>query len=148
MPFEVRVISNTPLVGESDIREAVKIFMTQIGYISHGSENNTALALFLDCFLLHPDRAWTAEELMSEINTSRPTLYRHLNRLKSLDILEETSLPNPKEPSSKPKKGYALKYGNFKKAWTFTDAHIMVALENYNSSVNHIQKLLEEHKKR
>ena len=69
------------------------------------------------------------------------------NRLKALDILEETSLPNPKEPSSKPKKGYRLKYGNFSKAWTFTDAHIKVALENYNTSVNHIQKLLEEHRK-
>jgi len=147
MPFEVRVISNTPLVGETDIRDAVKLFMTQIGYISHGSENNTALALFLDCFLLHPDRAWTAEELMAEINTSRPTLYRHLNRLKYLDILEEMSVPNPKETSSKPKKGYKLKYGNFAKAWTFTDAHIRVALENYISSVAHIQKLLEEQKK-
>lgn len=144
MAFEVRVVSNTPLVGETELRNAVRLFLTQIGYLSTGTENSTALSLFLDCFLLHPKKSWTAEELMDHINTSRPTLYRHLNRLKALDILEEESIMNEDGSSSKPKKGYKLKYSNFAKAWTFTDAHIKVALENYQTSVEHIQKLLDE----
>jgi len=147
MSFEVMITSHTPLVGETDLKQAVKIFLNQIGYLSQGADSATALALFHDCFLMHPDKSWTAEELITRINTSRPTLYRHLNKLKALDILEETSLPNESEPGSKPKKGYMLRYGNFSKAWTFVDAHIRVALENYKISVDHIEKMAEKHRK-
>lgn len=147
MTFEVMITSHTPLVGETDLKQAVKVFLTQIGYLSQGADSSTGLALFMDCFLIHPEKSWTAEELMTQIKTSRPTLYRHLNKLKSLDILEETSLPNESEPGAKPKKGYQLRYGNWSKAWTFVDAHIRVALENYKLSVDHIEKLAEEQRK-
>ena len=56
---------------------------------------------------------------------------------------EMSLLINPKQH----KKGYQLRYGNFQKAWNFVEAHLKVAIENYSKSVEHIQKLLEEHRK-
>jgi hypothetical protein len=147
MTFEVRIMSHTPLVGETDLTSAVKSFLSQIGYLSTDVDNSVGLSLFLDCFLLHPERSWTAEELMAQIKTSRPTLYRHLNKLKALDILEEESMQKDPEAGSKPQKGYKIRYGDFSKAWTFVDAHIKVALENYKVSVDHIQRLTEKQRK-
>ena len=79
------------------------------------------------------------EELMMELKATKATIYRHLNKLKSMDILEEGKIGNGK----KVKKTYKLRYGNIAKAWSFVDAHVKVAMENYNETVSHLQKLVE-----
>ena len=40
-----------------------------------------------ECFFQRPDRAWTAEEIAAWIETTRPTAYRHLNKLISLGLI-------------------------------------------------------------
>ena len=92
MKFEISVVSNTPLVGEDDKNIVAKIFLEQIGYLTKGSDPNIPLKLFLDCFLARPDKPWVVEELAVELDTSHPTIYRHLNKLKSMDLLEEVKI--------------------------------------------------------
>ena len=45
-----------------------------------------------ECFLQRPDRAWTAEEVAAWIETTRPTAYRHLNKLISLGLSKDAEL--------------------------------------------------------
>ena len=142
----MQVVSNTPLVGEEDPELVAKKFFEQIGYISKGSTPDIPFKIFNDYFLKHPDKAWYVEEISTKLDTSKPTVYRHLNKLKGLDILEEVQVFD--ENSKQNKKAYRLRYGNLEKAWNFVEAHLKVAIENYGKTVEHLQKLIESEKKR
>ena len=146
MGFAIQVVSNTPLIGEEDPEIVAKKFFEQIGYLSKGSDPDIPYKLFAEFFLKHPDKAWYVEEISNKLDTSKPTVYRHLNKLKGLDILEEVQVFD--ENSKQNKKAYRLRYGNLEKAWNFVEAHLKVAIENYGKTVEHLQKLIENEKKR
>lgn len=137
MGFEIIVADNTPIVTEKDIEKVAKQFLMRIGYIVKGSSPDIPLKLFLECFIKRPDKAWLVDELAFELKTSRPTIYRHLNKLKGFDILEEIQRGEENR-----KKAYRLRYGSLSKAWNFTEAHINVAIENYRKTVEHLQGLI------
>jgi predicted transcriptional regulator len=143
MGFEIIVTSTAPIISEKDIERAAKDFLMQIGYIEKGADPKIPLKLFLECFLKRSDKAWLVDELALELQTSRPTVYRHLNKLKGYDILEEV----PIESENLKKKAYRLRYCNLAKAWNFAEAHAKVALENYRKTVEHLQELVELYKK-
>ncbi len=154
MSFELSVVTNTPLTPYDELEEACAIFLANIGYLPKGYEPRTGASelrdsvpfrLFVDCFLLRADKVWLVEELAQELDTSKPTIYRHINKLKSLDILDFA--PVEVSPDST-KKGYRIRYDNLAKAWNFVEAHVGVAMENYRKSVDHIQKLVEKEQKK
>jgi len=146
MSFEIKVVSNVPPVGEEDPELVAKLFFEQIGYISKGSDPKIPYEIFADFFLKHPEKAWFIDEISSKLKTSKPTVYRHLNKLKGLDLLEEIHIYD--ENSRQNKKAYRLRYGNLKKAWNFVEAHIKVAVENYGRTVEHLQKLIEKQREK
>jgi predicted transcriptional regulator len=145
MGFEIKIVSNTPLVGEIDPKIVAKIFFEQIGYISKGADPKIPYKIFADFFIRNPSKAWFVEEISNQLKTSKPTIYRHLNKLKGLDILEEMQIFD--EISKQNKKAYRLRYANLEKAWNFVEAHIKVAVENYGKTVEHLQKLMDDQKK-
>ncbi len=142
MDFELRVVKNTPLTGEDNPKIVTETFLKQIGYISQKGEQSAIPYRLFECFLLHPQKAWMVEELSLELKTTLATVYRYLNKLKALDILEEGTLDEGKRA----KKTYTLRYGNLSKAWNFVEAHVKLAMSNYGETVNHLQKLVEEQK--
>jgi len=142
MAFEMQVVSNTPLIGDGELDSVAKKFLEQIGYLSKGSDPEIPYKIFTDFFLKHPTKAWLVDEIAVELKTSRPTVYRHLNKLKGFDILEEVHVLD--ETTQQNKKAYQMRYGNFQKAWNFVEAHIKVAVENYGKTVDHLQKLIEK----
>ena len=152
MGFELSVKSNTPLIGETDKNVVSRLFLENIGYITKGSEPTIPLKLFMECFMSQPDKPWLAEEMAVLLETSMPTIYRHLNKLKSLDILEEVKLEE--EITAKDgkkmiqvKKGYKLRYSNLSKAWTFVEAHVNAAMENYRKTIDHLQDIVEHERR-
>jgi predicted transcriptional regulator len=145
MSFEMQIVSNTPLIGEEDPELVAKIFFEQIGYISKGADPTIPYKIFADFFIKNPSKPWFVEEISNKLNTSKPTIYRHLNKLKGFDILEEVQIFD--EISKQNKKAYRLRYGNLEKAWNFVEAHIKVAVENYGKTVEHLQKLIDNKKK-
>jgi predicted transcriptional regulator len=145
MSFEMQIVSNTPLVGEDDPDIVAKKFFEQIGYLSKGADPEIPYRLFADFFLKHPSKAWYVDEIATELEISRPTVYRHLNKLKGFDILEDIQVPD--ESTQQNKKAYRMRYGNFQKAWNFVEAHLKVAVENYSKTVEHLQKLIEKQRK-
>ncbi len=145
MTFEMQIVSNTPLIGGEDSDTVAKLFFEQIGYLSKGSDPTIPYKLFKDFFLARPTKAWFVDEIVAELKTSKPTVYRHLNKLKGFDILEEVHVYD--ETTQQNKKAYRLRYGNLQKAWNFVEAHIKVAVENYGKTVEHLQILLEKERK-
>jgi hypothetical protein len=141
----MQIVSNTPLVGEVDPENVAKKFFEQIGYLSKGADPTIPYKMFADFFIKHPTKAWFVEELSNELKTSKPTIYRHLNKLKGFDILEEMQVFD--DTTKQNKKAYRLRYGNLQKAWNFVEAHIKVAVENYGKTVEHLQKLIDDQKK-
>lgn len=144
MGFELRVVRNNPLTGESDLDQALKTFLTSIGYLPETHQDDIGFKLMRECLLTYPDKAWTVNELLSELNSSKSTLYRYLNKLKGLDILEEVSIPleTVEDPNSKKtRKGYRIRYRSLTNAWTMVESHTQIAMENYRKSVEHIEEL-------
>ena len=148
MPFELTLRYATPLTPISDLEEVLKEFLRMVGYLpprddarsgEGPAETTAAFRLIRDCLLKAPGRAWYVEELTAVLKTSKPTVYRHINRLKSLDMLEEVTGAE----DGKGRKGYRLRYGNLAQAWDFTEANAQNALRRYRETVNHLQKLIE-----
>ena len=141
----MQIVSNTPLVGEEDPEIVAKKFFEQIGYLSKGADPEIPYKIFNNFFLNHPLKAWYVDEISTKLNISKPTVYRHLNKLKGFDILEEVQTFN--ENTQQNKKAYRLRYGNIQKAWNFVEAHLKVAIENYAKTVEHLQNLIDKQKK-
>ncbi|QLH75022.1 MAG: helix-turn-helix transcriptional regulator [Methanomassiliicoccales archaeon] len=147
--FEINIVSNTPLTPIKDADEVALLFLQQVGYLPKGYDPKTAARnveesvpyqMFMDCFLRNMKRVWLVEEMAVKFDTTKPTIYRHLNKLKSMDILEEVDV----ERDGKIKKGYRIRYGDLKKAWSFTEANVEMAMQSYRQTVEHLQSLVEE----
>ena len=100
MPFEIAVVSNTPLTPLKDIDDVALLFLTQIGYIPKGYDPKTDATsvresvpyrLFVECLLGRMDKGWTVEQLAAKLKTTKATIYRHINKLKEMDLLDGTS---------------------------------------------------------
>ncbi len=148
MPFELTLRYATPLTPLDDVDEVLKEFLRMVGYLPEHddarsgegpAESTVAYRLVRDCLLKDPRKAWYVEEVTAFLATSKPTVYRHLNRLKVLDMLEEVG----SDPDGKGRKGYRLRFGNLSQAWEFTEANATNALRRYRETVNHLQKLLD-----
>jgi predicted transcriptional regulator len=144
--FELNIVSNTPLTPLRDLDEVALQFLQQIGYLPKGYDPKTEVSniqesvpykMFTDCFLRNMKRIWLVEEMAVELKTTKPTIYRHLNKLKSMDILEEVDT----EREGGKKKGYRVRYGDLSKAWSFTEANVEMAMKNYRQTVDHMQDL-------
>lgn len=94
----------------------------------------------MDYFMGNMSKAWTVEELAALLSTTKPTIYRHINKLKSLDILESMDV----EFDGQTRKGYRIRFGDLAKAWNFTEANVNMAMENYRKTVTHFQALVDE----
>ncbi|MGD0718769.1 MAG: helix-turn-helix domain-containing protein [Thermoplasmata archaeon] len=150
MPFELSLRYSTPLSPITDVDEVLREFLRLVGYLPEGEEGrgaegpiaqSLAYRLVRDCFLRDPNRPWYIEELTAVLKTSKPTVYRHINKLKSLDLLEEVGGASD---AGKGRKGYRIRYGNLARAWDFTEAHAQNALRRYRETVNHLQTLIEQ----
>ncbi|MFQ6013101.1 MAG: transcriptional regulator [Thermoplasmata archaeon] len=145
MAFRIHVVSNVPLTSVEDPHEVALLFLAQIGYLpvrvgAGDAEVKSGIPyrLLVDHLLRRPERGWTVEELAGRLKTGKVTVYRHINKLKSLDLLEEVEVATP----GGPRKGYRVRYGNLAKAWNFVEAHVEVAMENYRKTVEHLQGLI------
>jgi len=150
--FELQVVSNTPLSSVNDVDTIAETFLVQIGYIPKGYDPKTSATnvresvpyrLFMDYFMRNTTKAWAVEELAALLGTTKPTVYRHINKLKSLDLLESADV----EFGGQIRKGYRIRYGDLAKAWNFTEANVNMAIENYRRTVTHFQELIDQERR-
>ncbi len=144
--FELQVVSNTPMNAVMDRDIVAETFLVQIGYIPKGYDPKTSATsvrdsvpyrLFMDFFMKNTSKAWAVEELAALLGTTKPTVYRHINKLKSMDLLESIDV----EFNGAVRKGYRIRYGDLSKAWSFTEANVNMAMDNYKRTVSHFQSL-------
>ncbi|MFW3146671.1 MAG: NUDIX domain-containing protein [Thermoplasmatota archaeon] len=146
MEFDIRVVRNDPLTGQYDLNEALRTFLKQIGYLPESYDDDVAFRLMRECFLQYPKKPWTVDELLTELDTSKSTLYRYLNKLKGLDIIDEEVIPfegQREGPFKKTRKGYKIRFSSLSLAWSLVESHTKVAMENYRRSVDHIDSLVQ-----
>ena len=117
MAFEITVVSNTPLTPIKDRDEVAIQFLNQIGYFPKGYDPKTdartikesvPYRLLMECFFDRMEKGWTVEQLSTKLKTTKPTIYRHINKLKGMDIIEDLEVRVVKER----KYGYRIRYGN------------------------------------
>ena len=145
--FELRVVSNTPMESIDDVDEVGLRLLMDIGYLPKGYDPKSGnvevtesipYRLFMGCLMENIDRPWTVEELAAILDTTKPTIYRHINKLKSLDLLESIDV----ERDGQTRKGYRIRYGDLQKAWSFTEANVDMAMRNYRQTIVHFQSLV------
>ncbi|MGA1820805.1 MAG: NUDIX domain-containing protein [Thermoplasmatota archaeon] len=144
MEFDLRVVRNNPLTGETDLDEALRTFLKQIGYLPEAYDDDFGLRLISSCFLAYPKKPWTIDELLTYLETNKSTLYRYLNKLKGLDLIEEEEIPpdTGSDPGArKTRKGYKIRFSSLSLAWSLVESHTNVAMDNYRRSVDHIDRL-------
>ncbi len=129
------------MTSEDDPRRLAKHLFSMIGYTARkGPDHGISFKVFYDCFLMHPSKDWTVEELANACGTTLPSIYRHLNKLKDLDIIEDLYV----DVGNDKKRAFRLRYGDLSKAWTFAEAHFRLAIENYRKSIDHLETLLQD----
>src|SRR3989304_4652317 len=133
VPFEIAVVSNTPLTPLKDLDEVALLFLTQIGYIPKGYDPKTEgktvresapFRLFVESFFGRAEKGWTVEQLAVKLRTTKATIYRHINKLKDMDLLDEVNVSE----RGAARKGYRIRYGNLSKAWNFVESNVEIAM--------------------
>jgi DNA-binding transcriptional ArsR family regulator len=142
--FRLRVKgSRLKLKGEVD--DVLPTFLEDVDYLSDqgpGEEDpvkSIPYKLVKDCLLARPGKFWDVDELRTKLRTSRPTIYRHLNKLEAMGLMER----KPVGKSIPPKKAHRIRYGSLSKAWNFVEEYTKVAMDNYRLTVNHLDGLIK-----
>ena len=89
-----------------------------------------------ECFFQRPDRAWTAEEIAAWIETTKPTAYRHLNRLISLGLIERCRASDGGPPTS----AFHLRFGSLKKGWQKIETQTELILDKYKKTIKNLKE--------
>jgi len=143
MTFEITLVAGPSITDEDEMQEVAIPFLNAVGYMPAGYDPHTGAEtvlesvpyrLLTDCFLGHLDKVWSVGEMARALNTSIPTIYRHLDKLLSLDILEQGNLE--KDVS---RKGYFIRYHDLSQAWRFTEVNVELTLAVYRRAVDAIQ---------
>ena len=141
MAFEMQVVSHAALDHETDPQRLAKQFFALIGYTARkGPDHGISFKIFYDCFLMHPKKDWRVEEIASVAGTTLPSIYRHLNKLKDLDIIEDLYV----EADGEKHRAFRLRYGDLSRAWNFAEEHFKMAVDNYRRAVDHLEALLQK----
>ena len=139
--FEIK-LKEVKIEEESTYNTNLGILGRGIGLLSnhHYPYNESMPYKIIDeCFLQRPDRAWTAEEVAAWIETTRPTAYRHLNKLISLGLIERCRAADGGPPTS----AFHLRKGSLKKGWLKIETEIELILDQYKKIIKQISETNE-----
>ena len=119
--------------------------------------------LAVGCLLSNPGRFYTVEQLERELGASRPTIYRHLNKLRDLDLLAHgdgddargagghNGVPGKKDGEGRGEAGgggrrsrYGLRFGSLSRAWRFCELNAECALEGLRDRVELVWRGAED----
>lgn len=141
MAFRIEIHS-IPLRSDGmDLGSIAIPFLVSIGYFHQGYEQkrtvnifeSTPYKIFAECFIKKRGKIWRIGEIARYVKTSIPTVYRHVEKLKEMDLICEYPLEN--NPS---RRGLALRYFNIVDAWKFTELNVKMTLKRYRKVVEHI----------
>lgn len=144
MSFRLIVSDHKPVISDH-IQDILEDFLLDIGYLSGrktGEEvqESVPFRLWTECLLKNPEQYRTIDEFATILDTSKPTIYRHLNKLKNLDLIEEKEL-TIEDNGEVIKKGYRLIQGDLTKAWHVTELNVESNMKRYRETVERINKL-------
>lgn len=143
----MKVTSHTPISSDS-LEEVLENFLLDIGYLSGRIDRDELyesipFRLWTHCFLKDVERVWTVDEMAETLKASKPSIYRHLNKMKDLDIVESEDIV-VEDNGEVIKKGYRIRHGDLVTAWHITEANVESAMKRYRESIQRIDKLIKK----
>lgn len=148
--FTFVLVDEPSLRDLRNLEQAMLKFLYYIGYLPEQNPKNTGYRLLMECFLAHPTRAFTVDELLDllGLGKNRSTLYHYLNKLKGYELLDEVQVELEdvagEGERKKTRKAYRLKFGDFRMAFNITLKKAETVLDVYRDDVDHLAKLLNE----
>ncbi len=100
--------------------------------------------MLMDGFLRHPDHGFTVEELEGRLGASKPTVYRHLLKLRGLDILAI----GEDESGGGSRRSYHLRFGSPSRAWRFVETNAECALVALRERVDRVWREAQDRRDR
>ena len=98
MSFTIRIDRGMPDIDRMDTGELVRYIFRSLGYLGDGRVRTDAgTDLLCTCFLSDQKRPWTIDEMCNRTQLTRPTMYKYLNRLLDMELVEQVSLENGPE---------------------------------------------------
>jgi predicted transcriptional regulator len=143
--FALRIRSGRYELG-GELDDLLLKFLLDMDYLAEqgpGEEDprrNIAFRMFRECFLDRPDRFWDVDELKTKLDTTRPTIYRHLNRLEAMGLMERKAVGE----TIPPKRAHRIRYGSLDRAWSFVEEYAKVAMQGYRLTVDHLDGLVRK----
>ena len=134
-PFDMG-LRELPPTGEEPSQQLGRLG-AGIGYLSahHLPYPESLPFRILDgCFLQRPERAWSAEEVAAWARTTRPTAYRHVNRLLALGMLARCRAADGGPPAS----AFYLRGGSLAAAWQAIETRVELVLNSYRRAVGEL----------
>ena len=134
-PFDMG-LRELPPTGEEPSQQLGRLG-AGIGYLSahHLPYPESLPFRILDgCFLQRPERAWSAEEVAAWARTTRPTAYRHVNRLLALGMLARCRAADGGSPAS----AFYLRGGSLAAAWQAIETRVELVLNSYRRAVGEL----------
>ena len=90
--------------------------LKSVGYLDKDKPSDIGLNIAL-MFIENPYVSYHPDEISLKFMTSRPTVYRHLNKLMNLGFIEKHHYR------------YGLRYSDLNKAWNYTKTHLNTIIE-------------------
>lgn len=141
MAFELQVVTHGPLTHERDPRMVARMFSEMIGLVGgRGRASDLSFRVLYDVFLTHPTKSWTVEEIATHLDVGQTAVYRHINKIMGLDVIEDLF----EERETGKEHVYRLRYGDVRKAWNFAEVHFEQAIQNYRRTIDHLGQLLDD----
>ena len=134
-PFDM-ILRELPPTSEEPAQQLGRLG-AGIGYLSahHLPYPESLPFRILDnCFLQRPERAWSAEEVAAWARTTRPTAYRHINRLLALGMLARCRAADGGPPAS----AFYLRGGSLTAAWQAIETRVELVLDSYRRAVGEL----------
>ena len=134
-PFDM-ILRELPPTSEEPAQQLGRLG-AGIGYLSahHLPYPESLPFRILDnCFLQRPERAWSAEEVAAWARTTRPTAYRHVNRLLVLGMLARCRAADGGPPAS----AFYLRGGSLAAAWQAIETRVELVLDSYGRAVGEL----------
>lgn len=126
-------------INENNIDSILKELYKYMGLVSErgilDKGEKSAVRIFSECFLRHPDKWWTYDELCGTLGLSRSTVYRVITKVSSIGFIDTTETDG--------KVAYRMKWAGLKTSWNMISSyHIRYIKDMYFECARSIESKL------
>lgn len=147
MPFLLRLERAAPPLASEDLRSVALSFLRKVGVVTEGYDpllpaeagpkGGPPVRVLVDCFLLKPDRSWSAAEIARELRVPLGQVYRTVEKMRALDWIQDA---RDERPGALAGRHYRLRFGSLPESWKFTSLSAGLCLDRYGRAARALEQ--------